>query len=218
VIVEGFAWAKEPMTIGIAGLTGRRLCQRHNSLLHPLDSEAAVAFRALWRGRMRTGGRFRYAVDAGRLERWAAKTTVNLAVAKYASSFATWPGGNPIASPPPDLVRWIFGRAERPQPCGLYLRCEVGQMLAMSETIGWQGLFSAHTGRRVAGVLVGGVLVAGRLRFAGLESVVVAGREWGADWRLSPEWGRGRYQRGLKRLVSKDYGWSLRFYGWDGPV
>src|SRR5688500_9935061 len=45
ITVQGFPWCRDaPATIGLANLTSKVLCKRHNSLLSPLDSEAKSVF------------------------------------------------------------------------------------------------------------------------------------------------------------------------------
>jgi hypothetical protein len=48
VMVQGFSWCAEaPKEIGIAGLTAKILCIKHNSDLFSVDSSAGDSFAAL---------------------------------------------------------------------------------------------------------------------------------------------------------------------------
>jgi hypothetical protein len=77
-------------TIGVNSLTLPILCKRHNGELSPTDTEAARFFSGLSRltsrslsdtGLMTTSGQAVLAVDGHLMERWAAKTFLNLVLA-----------------------------------------------------------------------------------------------------------------------------------------
>ena len=92
VLVQGFAWCREPKMIGLSGLTAKILCAKHNNDLSELDSASAKAFGAM-REMMRLSNVRaklqprnwtvqRYQVDGPRLERWFLKTLINLCFEK----------------------------------------------------------------------------------------------------------------------------------------
>lgn len=90
VTVQGFRWCKdEPAQIGLNSLTANVLCARHNNGSHQLDDAAGAAMHVFRQAlKIAEGNRKlmpwvtpkvqRMTIDAGLLERWMLKTTLNL--------------------------------------------------------------------------------------------------------------------------------------------
>jgi hypothetical protein len=96
--------------VGKASLTANILCTTHNSLLSPLDSEAAALSRAI--ARMQEGESTTHSIKGPLLERWLLKTLINLLAAKWLGRWYV---------PAPDLVDIVFGRISFPGNSGLYV-------------------------------------------------------------------------------------------------
>lgn len=130
VTIQGFSWCLEkPKEIGLESFVGKVLCRNHNSRLSVLDAEAgAAATRWQELGRLedvrnampaRRWRVVRHRLDISLIERWCAKSTINLAYA--GTPTITWhPGGEPISIPPLPIVRAVFGLAPFPEHMGLY--------------------------------------------------------------------------------------------------
>ena len=119
----GFDWPK-----------ARILCERHNSRLSPLDSEA----RKLAEGLHQFVDRTRHTtvhLSGLLLERWALKTVINHMAAGLAHANKWLPNQ--------DLVRNAFGLEPLPHGCGLYLLRVDGYEPVSTEqagiTLAWMG-------------------------------------------------------------------------------
>lgn len=130
ISVHGFSWCRtQPRRIGLNSLVAKVLCRHHNSMLSALDSAAGQAFQS-WREVNRLESvrkqlsprRWRVVeseFDVLLLERWFAKTAINLAC--VASPPPTWhPNDSPIEHPPLGILRAVFGLAPFPVHMGLY--------------------------------------------------------------------------------------------------
>jgi len=89
VRVEGFPWCREaPKEIGIAGLTAKILCERHNNALSPIDTAGAAAFKAFEKTARLAATRERMKphhwnvvrdeINGPLFERWLLKTLINI--------------------------------------------------------------------------------------------------------------------------------------------
>ena len=88
IIVSGFEWLKgEEKTLPLKELTANILCTNHNTLLSPLDSEAAKFIKTLnelervltarWKSRQKSFLNIgRHEVKGTLFERWTAKTII----------------------------------------------------------------------------------------------------------------------------------------------
>jgi hypothetical protein len=142
VAVHGFSWCPEPKTIGLANLTAKILCTKHNSDLSELDSAAGSAFSAMREmmhlSNVRAGLKphywkvQRYFVDGPALERWFLKTLINLAVGgQYFIGLDSTEGGRPSAS----LVEICFGLRQFEEYEGLYSVARVGEEIQAADVL-----------------------------------------------------------------------------------
>ena len=132
VDVQGLSWCKEsPKRVGIASLTQKVLCRRHNSLLSEVDSAGKVAFETIGecatmaykRNSQRPHREWklrRFRLDGALLERWFLKTTINLVLAQGNSP--AWRGASQsdVSGVPLALVQAAFGAEALSRPMGLY--------------------------------------------------------------------------------------------------
>jgi hypothetical protein len=135
VVVAGFSWCKNaPKTVGLASLTAKILCERHNSRLSDVDSAGAHAFDAFrqCQGLLNVRGKNpktrwtirRFHVDGPRLERWFLKTTINLC---HGQAFKIGRDSTECGRPTDELVKIAFGLRSFPGKAGLYSIVRVGQ-------------------------------------------------------------------------------------------
>jgi hypothetical protein len=117
------ATPENPARLSIASLTARILCERHNSQLSKLDTEAAKLFRGL--ERLRAGEENGESVAANtyingdRVERWMLKTLLNGA---YSGNFPV-PFVRSFAGqlPPDEVLQVIYRGAPFAAGEGLYM-------------------------------------------------------------------------------------------------
>jgi len=111
ISVKGMANMPD-QSIGPDWPNSRILCERHNSILSPLDNEAkklADALHEFVDGAQHTTVH----LNGLLLERWTLKTVINFFAAGYADE-SKW-------LPTEDVVRNVFGLEPLPKGCGLYL-------------------------------------------------------------------------------------------------
>lgn len=143
IAVQGFPWCKnEPKTIGLANVTAKILCRKHNSDLSDLDSAAAKFFDAIRqatricnvRSKLKPGIWHvkRFAVDGLKLERWFLKTLINLA---WTAKHPIGPQSEMIGVPSADLVEIAFGLKQFERGAGLYTVAHVGQLIHSNDTV-----------------------------------------------------------------------------------
>lgn len=148
VRVEGLSWCRTgPKEVGLASLTAKILCERHNSELSAVDAAGAKAFDTLrqvdvvtekrrrlglWKWRVRE-----YRIDGPLLERWLLKALINLC----------YKGEHPIGAPAvarglphPALVKIVFGQSQFAGRAGLYFAVHAGQQVSTDETVGFAPL------------------------------------------------------------------------------
>lgn len=143
VSVQGFQWCKtEPKIVSLASATAKILCEKHNSALSPLDTEAAnymqVVREHLLLSEARSRPRFtafhvRYLnVNAKLLERWLLKVLINLC---FDSEMLIGLDGELAGKPPQSLVEVCFGEAEFQGKAGMYVASYNGMSMDMGEML-----------------------------------------------------------------------------------
>ena len=152
VTVAGQPWSRgEPRSIGLSSLTGNILCERHNSLLSPVDGAGIKLFKGIRRledwlaGRVVQGKQTHREVRAEGpyLERWFIKTSINLFITTARN--ALWCGGTSPREPTERLVKAAFGIASLQFPCGLYTWTgRVGDIRWVADQIGFSPLYGAN--------------------------------------------------------------------------
>ena len=137
LVVRGFPWCKEEAkVVGAAALTSKILCETHNGLLSPVDTEASTFFKQLGTAaglhverRSETQPDqwdvHETVVDGQLLERWFVKTAINLAL--VGRSDLRWHlTDTALSEVPPDFVKAAFGEVSLPPHMGLYAVATVG--------------------------------------------------------------------------------------------
>jgi len=169
--VVGFPWCRhEPKRVGVASLTAKILCRKHNSALSPLDDAAKKAFAALADAtelsnqrnlqRPRKWKVKRFEILGLPLERWFLKTAINLIVANPNDVIWGLDGG-PVGRPPKHLVRIVYGDSAFVEPLGLYAAVDVGETMNLSDYVRFAPLLT--DGNRI---------VAGMFTFRGVRFVL----------------------------------------------
>jgi len=138
IMVQGFPWcADAPKKIGLASLVANILCKRHNNALSELDSAAKNAFDVFReavrlnnvREKLKRPPMWsiqRYTIDGPHLERWLAKTLINIS---FGGQWAIGPGDHVAGSISPELVEVVFGRRLFPEWAGMYTIAQKGQQM-----------------------------------------------------------------------------------------
>lgn len=171
--VIGLPWCRhEAIPVGIGSLTAKILCRHHNTLLSPVDQVGKQAFDALRKAtalynkrELRPGDTWSVArrqIDGPMMERWFAKTTVNL----FTVLGVSW--NHPIAggiSPPPALVEAAYGIRGLSKPMGLYVAANVGEIIHATDTVQFAPMFAGEQA------------IAGLFTFRGLRFVLYFGSE-----------------------------------------
>jgi hypothetical protein len=118
VLVEGFDWCRQPVSIGRDRLVSKVLCRTHNSLLEPAD-RAIASFVSIANEPLTD------VVVSGRwLERWFIKTLVNISIGTN-DHIGEGMAGSVRGWPPPYLAQVTFGSLSLTHRMGLYiLNCE----------------------------------------------------------------------------------------------
>lgn len=143
VQIQGLHWCKaEPKTIGISSATSKILCEKHNSLLSPLDAEAGLFMQAIREHLRLTDARSKprfapfhiksLSVNARLLERWLLKVLLNLS---FGGALKIGLDG---VQPGKASLRWVnvcFGRSPFEGRCGMYVGSYAGMSLEMGETL-----------------------------------------------------------------------------------
>jgi len=82
--IGGTPWvpAGELRQVGFGSLTGKCLCSKHNSALHPFDDAALSFFKGLKSCLDREAGSLRFVVSGHDIERWLLKTLKALAMSE----------------------------------------------------------------------------------------------------------------------------------------
>jgi hypothetical protein len=147
IFVQGFDWClEEPKKIGLASLTSKILCTKHNSLLSPLDQAGSKAFATLRdstrirmirnRSRGPWNTAIKHSINGKLLERWFLKTLINLC---YHRDF---PIGEELIAGRPDrrLVRISFGLEEFKGHEGLYSVAKPGLETVWEDRVAFKPL------------------------------------------------------------------------------
>jgi hypothetical protein len=146
--IEGLPWCMgERKSIGLASLTGKMLCAKHNSLLNPLDSAAGHAFGALRDSAVLANKRAaapatqfkvkKFDLNARLLERWLLKTLINLT---HNSELFIGLGGQVKGTPEDDLVHICYGIKPFPGKSGMYVASRVGAKVRSGDVVGFAPL------------------------------------------------------------------------------
>lgn len=157
VNVSGFPWCKgETKNVGLASMTAKILCSKHNSLLSPLDAAAGNAFKVfddiaiLIQSRALEGSsKFKvrhFRINGILLERWLLKTLVNLCRNSefLIGAEATVPG-----MPDENLVRICYGLKRFEGKSGMYLAAQLGAKISSGPEIEFAPLI--YDGAYIAG-------------------------------------------------------------------
>lgn len=159
ITVQGFAWCKgESKQIGLANLTSKILCRKHNSDLSEVDDAGAKAFASMRemmglsnvRSAMkpRIWNIERRYVDGHLLERWFLKTLINLA---FDGEHRIGADSTEMGKPSQRLVEICFGSAKFQGRAGLYSAVHAGQNIESTDRFSFAPLI--FEGTHVAGGL-----------------------------------------------------------------
>jgi len=143
IMVQGFPWCKDtPKEIGLASLTSKILCDKHNSDLSPLDAaagESAETLRAMEKlGEIRSKLKQNYwnvqkfELNGALMERWFLKTLINIACGK---DYSIGRDSDVAGRPSPRLVRIAYGQEKFEDKAGLYFAVKVGMTLTMEDRV-----------------------------------------------------------------------------------
>ncbi len=126
--------------MGLAALTGKILCQKHNSELSKLDDNVKRAFKALdasmrlhdVRSKIITRRRAvkTFAIDGPLLERWFLKTIVNLS---HGGQWIIGDGSNTVGLASDELVQIAFGKAVFQPKAGVYTAVHDGEQITFRQ-------------------------------------------------------------------------------------
>lgn len=141
ITVSGLHWCKDgPKTVGLAALTGKILCQKHNSELSELDDNVKRAFETfdesmqLFQVRSKLQGRRWtikvFTIDGALLERWFLKTLINLS---HGGQWIIGEGSHSAWLPNNELVKIAFGKAAFRQKAGLYTAAHDGEQVTVRQ-------------------------------------------------------------------------------------
>ena len=207
VTVSGFPWCKgETKTVGLASVTSKILCSKHNSLLSPLDSAAGAAFKAFNDSAVLANKRLsekpskfkvrHFRINGVLLERWLLKTLVNLC---SESSLLVGSRAEKPGIPDESLVRICFGLEQFAGKSGLYLAARVGDNVSSGSEIGFAPLI--FDGTHVAG---GFFHFRGFLIFLSLlEELLPPNFEWVSSFGDTSEWAGTRPTWHFQKIVVK---------------
>jgi hypothetical protein len=141
ITVSGLNWCKdEPKTVGLAALTGKILCRRHNSELSELDAAVKRTFETfdesmqLFQLRSKLKSRRwtirTFTIDGALLERWFLRTLVNLS---HGGAWIIGEGKHQTGMPNDELVRIAFGKAAFREKAGLYTAAHDGEQITLRQ-------------------------------------------------------------------------------------
>jgi hypothetical protein len=164
VTVQGVSWwADAPKDIGIANLTAKILCRRHNSDLSRVDSSAGDSFATLREvARLKNVREAmkpirwtvkKYVLDGVMLERWFLKTLINIAFdGKYPIGSDATVAGRPSER----LVRIAYGLESFKGKAGMYTMSRVGMEVTLEDRVSFSPIMARapHGEYVVAGIFV----------------------------------------------------------------
>lgn len=150
--VHGFPWCKDkPVVVGLASLTAKILCKKHNSDLTDLDEAGGNAFGILREIRRVANIRgkkpnerwslIRYEVEGALFERWCLKTLINLCFGRE------YPVGRDSTTqgwPSERLVRLAYGHEEFKGNAGLYFVVRTGMQMQSEDRVSFAPLCLAQ--------------------------------------------------------------------------
>jgi len=125
IFVQGFSWCKEERKIGVANLTSRVLCEKHNSILSVVDQagiDAVKIIESTLPPRMRSieTSEVDTYIDGHLFERWLLKTAINISYGGI-SHIGIGMSGSKKGKPSPYLLAVIFGELKFSHKLGLYV-------------------------------------------------------------------------------------------------
>ncbi|MGZ3767998.1 MAG: hypothetical protein ACXV8O_09340 [Methylobacter sp.] len=143
VDVRGFSWCKdETKRIGLANLTKKCLCEKHNRHLSPIDSAAGHAFSVLREQTKLSNDRvenpnkkfkkIEFSINATALERWLLKTLINFS---YDSEYYIGHESQQKGRPSEHLVNISFGIEKFKKNNGMYVVYKEGTNLKFQDTV-----------------------------------------------------------------------------------
>lgn len=152
ISVSGFPWCKgETRMIGLANLTSKILCTKHNSLLSPLDVAAGNAFRKLNESAILSNKRLsiqsskfkvrHFHLDGLKLERWLLKTLINLC---NNTEYFLEPNLKIPGIPSQHQIQICFGKASFLGKSGLYLTTRQGAEIDSRTEIGFSPIIEEN--------------------------------------------------------------------------
>lgn len=139
-------------SIGLNRLTGNILCKGHNSRLSPVDVQGATLFRTVRIFDSWLAGKLaddperirRIRIDGPMLERWFAKTAINLFISTARDKH--WPDKGAPSVPPRYVVDAIFGKSRLAPPMGLhFLAGQVADTRVVADQVRFTPLFRDGT-------------------------------------------------------------------------
>lgn len=150
--VSGFEWCRDkPKAVGLSSLTSKILCQKHNSDLSILDSEAANTFKKIREFSRITNVRrnlknknlnvLEYEINGSRLERWFLKTLINLSLKSDLPIGVT---SDRSGLPSKKLVEIVYGLKLFKRKAGLYFVVKKGQNINTKERIEFAPLIQSN--------------------------------------------------------------------------
>jgi hypothetical protein len=193
VTVQGFKWCKSaPKEVGLANVTAKILCRKHNTELSPIDDAGAAAFDVFRQSTRLTIARAKvrtnylhvetFRLNGPGLERWFLKTLINVA---YGHDYRIGRDSTVPGEPSPALVEVAFGKRAFEGRAGLYQVAHAGQQIHSSDTVKFTPLIKD-------GHHIDGCLFAFRgfryLLFLGVEGLTTLPRgigQPGEDWSIS---------------------------------
>ncbi len=169
ITVSGFDWQKgDAKILPVGSLEANILCTTHNNQLgEEVDAEAVRIFRILgaisqefqeWQTnppRKKPLLPKHYYADGRLLERWAAKTLIDVVCVEGKSGTKWHVTGAPAIKPSPDVVSAIYGKSTFQSPIGLYLAQESTQKphTVLEEAIRVDPRFHPDDGGLIGGFL-----------------------------------------------------------------
>lgn len=162
VTVEGFPWCQEkPKDVGLAAITSKILCSKHNSDLSPTDGAAKalaeVIRKACAIADRRANDRQRkwkvlslFLKEPWLLERWFLKTAINITTVRGGPT----PPDSPttLYRPPVELVRLAFGLTRFEAPMGLYALAGLQEEVPLQDSVVFAPLWREGTTEIVGSV------------------------------------------------------------------
>jgi hypothetical protein len=141
ITVGGMHWCKdEAKTVGLAALTGKILCRKHNSELSELDDNVKRAFQAIDASMRLHDVRSKivtrqwaiktFSIDGPLLERWFLKTLINLS---HGGQWIIGEGSHAAGLPSDELVQIAFGKATFHPKAGLYTAAHDGEQITFRQ-------------------------------------------------------------------------------------